>query len=369
MIGLYQRHKTWWIRFRAHGAGQQRICLHTHDEAEAIIKARALKAQAHVEIREIMQSCEAEVDTYLATVKRNGLATSTVSSRGYILKPFIKAMAAATPRAITREALQKWFWGRWEAHPHTAVAYLNVVSWWFDWLVSRGKMRVNHAKAIEVPQNLPMQRRRRFLLPAEARRVIDECTENDDLKFALYCALQAGMRKLEVIEAPPAWFDLVAGLIHITETPTFTPKDREKRTVPMTEEFRDWLRDVHGVRSPFMLEPSVKHGKYRYRYDFRKAFDAHMERCGLADVTFHDLRRTFASLLVSGGVSIYKVAKWLGDTVEQVELTYGHLIPQDDDINPSWAKMKKKKGEGRSAERLRPPPARRGPRGRASGRG
>jgi integrase len=103
----------------------------------------------------------------------------------------------------------------------------------------------------------------------------------------------------------------------------------------MTAELREWLRDVYGLHQPFMLAPTVKHGRYRYRYDFRKAFDALVNRCGLA-VTFHDLRRTFASLLVSRGVSLYKVAKWLGDELVTVQTHYGHLIPQDDEINASW---------------------------------
>lgn len=352
--GLYLRHRTWWLRFYpAPGAAQSRVCLHTHDEKEAIEKAAKVREQAGVEIREQMQACDTEVDLYLAHLKRDGLSTQTISSRGYILRPFVLAMNVATPSLITRDKLQSWFNGRWEDYPSTAVAYLNVVSWWFDWMKSRGKIAVNHAEGIVVPQKLPMVRRRRFLKPTEARKVIDDC-KSDRLKFALYCALQAGMRKLEVIEGPPKWFDIENGLIHIEETSTFKPKDRDNRTVPMTEEFRDWLRDVYGLRSPFMLEPTVKHGKYRYRYDFRAEFEAHMEACGLADVTFHDLRRTFASLLVSGGVSIYKVAKWLGDTVEQTEDTYGHLLPQDDDINPSWAKKKgkpKKKTRSRSEGR------------------
>jgi len=105
----------------------------------------------------------------------------------------------------------------------------------------------------------------------------------------------------------------------------------------MTEDLRAWVRDVYGLRSPFMLAPAVKHGRYRYRFDFRKGFDALVRRCDLRDVTFHDLRRTFASLLVSRGVSLYKVAKWLGDELDTVQAYYGHLIPQDAEINASWS--------------------------------
>jgi hypothetical protein len=44
------------------------------------------------------------------------------------------------------------------------------------------------------------------------------------------------------------------------------------------------------------------------------------------------MRRTFASLKVSAGVSLYKVAVWLGDMESVVQNHYGGLIPQDADI-------------------------------------
>ena len=59
---------------------------------------------------------------------------------------------------------------------------------------------------------------------------------------------------------------------------------------------------------------------------------------GFENLTFHDLRRTFASLHVSRGTSIYKVARWLGDRVDVVEDHYGHLIPNDSEINSVWNK-------------------------------
>lgn len=354
MKGLFQKKgsSVWWVAFTpAPGAAQVKVTTGERDEAAAIIRAREIKQTAALDVKEQMESCASEVDAWLAFMIRDGLSASTVSSRGYILRPFCKAMGVPTPRGISREKLQKWFDERWSDYPQTAVAYLNVVSWWFEWLVERGKLAVNPAAGVVVPQKLAMQPRRRFLSPKDARRVIDQC-EDDGLKFALYCGLQAGFRKLEVIEALPTWFDLDAGLVHIVESlPWFQPKTREKRTVPLTKEFRAWLRD-YGLRGPFMLAPDVARGKYRYRYDFRTAFENYMQSLGLGDVTFHDLRRTFASLLVSDGVSVYKVAKWIGDTVEQTESTYGHLLPQDDEINPSWAlDPKGAKGSKRVAKR------------------
>ncbi|MEV4179581.1 site-specific integrase [Nonomuraea sp. NPDC049709] len=47
------------------------------------------------------------------------------------------------------------------------------------------------------------------------------------------------------------------------------------------------------------------------------------------DVTFHDLRHTFASTALAGGVPISEVSRWLGhkSITTTVDL-YGHLVPE-----------------------------------------
>ena len=80
------------------------------------------------------------------------------------------------------------------------------------------------------------------------------------------------------------------------------------------------------------MKPKVKHGKGKYRYDFHRPYNDYMSAQDLRWVTAHVMRHTFASLLVQAGVSIYKVARWMGDGVEVVEKHYAHLAPQDRDI-------------------------------------
>jgi len=334
--GLYQQKgkQTWWLRWTpVSGGKQERVSLGTRDLSEAIKESELVRRREGPRLRDEAQTCAAEIERYLAAKRKDGLADSTLKSRRYVLREFARETEAAMPRHIGAAAVRRWFEERLKRHAHTAVSYLNQVRWWFGWMVEQGIVARDPTSGIKVPK-LKMRQRKVFLMPADARRVLDECADAG-LKFAIFCALHAGLRKLEIIEARPEWFDLDEGLIHIQATATFQPKDRDNRTVPMTAELREWLRDIYGLHQPFMLAPTVKHGKYRYRYDFRKAFDALVKRCGLA-VTFHDLRRTFASLLVSRGVSLYKVAKWLGDELVTVQTHYGHLIPQDDEINASW---------------------------------
>jgi integrase len=53
---------------------------------------------------------------------------------------------------------------------------------------------------------------------------------------------------------------------------------------------------------------------------------------GCPGVRYHDLRHTFASTLLSNGVSIAAVAGWLGHASPTVTLsTYAHMMPVDED--------------------------------------
>lgn len=335
----------YWFRFTpARNAKEERHALGTSDELEAIEKAREIQERRSNTVREEMGSCEAEIKGYVAHMRANHLAGDTITSRGHVLEAFARDLKARSPRTITVAGLQRWYDGRALKNPHTAEAYLRIVHYWFEWLVGRGKMTLDLTRQVKRLKKLPMRARKRFLLAAEARKLLESCEGDLDLSFAVYCALHAGLRKNEVVEARPEWFDLKAGLLHIDKTETFQPKDRDARTIPLTDEFKRWLTKYKVLeREPFVMAPSVKHGKANkhgertYRYDFRKAFESAVKRTGLAGVTFHDLRRTFASLLVSRGVSIYKVAVWLGDEVSVVQDSYGHLVPQDDEINKSWA--------------------------------
>jgi integrase len=335
MQGLYQRKMTWWLRFTPVTGGKQvRVSLETRDLEEAIQLAKEKRGQVTIREREKAESCEGEIQRWLQVKRAEGLSVATLDYRKHILRAFVRELEAASPLHISAGGVERWWSRHRERNIHTAIDYLDVVRWWLEWLVKLGKLRRNHALDIQVPKVKPRERTN-FLRAPEARALIEACGDDRDLKFAVFCGLHAGLRKNEVIEARPEWFDLEAGLLHVQVTETFVPKDRDHRTIPLTDEFRAWLGEV-GLQGPFMFRPNVKHGKYqRYRCEFVKAFASARKRAGV-ECTFHDLRRTFASLLVSSGVSLYKVAKWLGDEMETVQKHYGHLIPQDDEVNKAW---------------------------------
>lgn len=52
-------------------------------------------------------------------------------------------------------------------------------------------------------------------------------------------------------------------------------------------------------------------------------------RAGMPEAKFHTTRHTYASVLLSGGVSVATAAEYLGHTPGVLLATYAHLLPAD----------------------------------------
>lgn len=330
MIGVYQKKgkRHWYLRFRLHGK-QHRIALHTMDEAEAISLARRILANPHLVG---IEAWRVELDAYFtAQRKADRLSESAVSARRYVLCEFFRRANRPSVSLVQSQDVQAWHDALGGIEDESRQLYVRWLRTFFKHLVTQKKLRANPADGIKMNRPRP-KARRGVLTKAQVATLIESC-EDAELKFALFCGFHAGMRKEEVIEARPEWFDFSTPerpQVHIGPTETWIPKDREHRSVPISKAFAEFLAS-YGRPSPYMLAHDVTRGKARYRFDFGKRYRGHIKRCGIS-CTFHDARRTFASLLVSAGVSVYKVARWLGDGVGVVEQHYGHLQPDNGDL-------------------------------------
>ncbi len=59
------------------------------------------------------------------------------------------------------------------------------------------------------------------------------------------------------------------------------------------------------------------------------AFERYIAKADVKRIRIHDLRHSFVSMCIHLGASVYVVADLIGDTVEQVLKTYGHLYEED----------------------------------------
>ena len=83
----------------------------------------------------------------------------------------------------------------------------------------------------------------------------------------------------------------------------------------------------------FMIVPEkLKAVRHRYRFDFRRSFSDYMKAQGVAWISPHVMRHSFASICASKGIDIYRIATWLGDDVRVVQRHYAKLRPDDREI-------------------------------------
>jgi integrase len=325
--GVFLRGNIFWFR---HGTGKNRlqVSLETRDEAEAIDKARVILENPE------LNPCNGfltELNGYADEQVANG--TWTANSRGSktaVLRMFGEDMGFKDLPEIKPGEIKAWHDKQKIRVPASAQSYMLTVRAFFNWAVEKKMLWKSPAAEVKLGK-ITKRVRVKFCTFEQRDKIIKAAEGDDELQFILFCGFYAGMRKQEIIEARPDWFDLDHDLVHIEETPTFSIKNKKYRTVPLHPDFREFLERC-GKRAPFMLKPEVEKGKSRYRYDFRKSFVAHMKANGMEWVTPHVMRHTFASLLAKNGVSLFKIAKWMGDTLATTEKHYAHLALQDEDI-------------------------------------
>ena len=351
MRGLYQRGKVFWYRKMVDGARIQ-TSLETEDQGEAVAKVLAMRQDPDlVPINSYIKEVKAYVREQ---VIRGKLSHMFAPTRESSLRQFGDKFKIMSPADITTDKVREWYdWMRYEKKPalkeSTAQGYVFGLRAFLGWLVDRDKLRENVALKVELDEYKQMARQ----VFCDAQTVADLIANapDDSMRFILYCGFHAGMRKLEIIEARPNWFDLRAGCVTIQATETFQTKDKDHRTIPLTSGFKTFLKS-YGLPSPFMLMPDVPKWKYKYRYDFRRPFEDYIKAFGeghhlgtdklapkkdLSWLTPHVMRHTFASLHAIADTSIYKIALWLGDGVQVVQKHYAKLSPSDVDINKAFA--------------------------------
>jgi integrase len=331
-VKLFQNSKgAWYVSFADQTGKHRYLSLKTTEKAVAEQIAAELVPHSLSKVRDPIQK---EVARYVSD-KADFRSPNWTRDNGYMLKAWAREMnslGCSCVQEIDTQKLQDWFRGKSQSTKvATAAKYLIHIGAFLKWCrEERHLILYNPAEKVRVPRHSKAVRRV-FLPLRDVQNLIDHCV-NEELRFALYCGIHAGFRYGEVMASRPEWFDLDKRLVHIQPSAEWQPKNGNARTVPMTEEFREFLLG-YGLRSPFMIAPQKSESPIdaRYRYTLRKRFLTLTSQLKV-DATFHDLRRTFASLKVSAGVSIYKVAKWLGHGVSICEKHYGHLIPCDAEI-------------------------------------
>ncbi|PXW68503.1 site-specific recombinase XerD [Loktanella sp. PT4BL] len=167
--------------------------------------------------------------------------------------------------------------------------------------------------------------RERFLSPEELVRLaatLDAATDQRAASIIRMCML-TGARVGEVRTARFEQFNLDYA---IWSKPAATTKQRKIHRVPISQDVAAIVRQRQLVvpdGNPWLFPGDTVGQPVK---EIRRFWVKVQHEADLHDVRIHDLRHTFASLLVSGGASLEIIGRLLGHTQMQTTQRYAHLM-------------------------------------------
>lgn len=152
-------------------------------------------------------------------------------------------------------------------------------------------------------------------------------------RTALELLFYSGMRFGELLALTLADLDFEENTIQITKslqhkasgdivTPPKTGNGIRTITMPgaIMQEIKDYTHKIYGIKPSdrvFTFTKSLIRGNMK-----RGA-----EKAAIPFIRIHDMRHSHVSLLINMGFSPHLIAERIGDTVQMVNSTYGHLYP------------------------------------------
>jgi integrase len=174
-------------------------------------------------------------------------------------------------------------------------------------------------------QRNPEEKRQRYLSPEDLSRLSAALTAHHQpvSANAIRLLMLTGARKSEVLGATWEMFDLETG---VWTKPSAHTKQRREHRVPVSANALALLRRMRETA----VGPYVFPGRSPDQplTDVKRSWAAVCKAAGITGARIHDLRHSFASLLVSGGASLPMIGAMLGHTQVQTTQRYAHLYDQ-----------------------------------------
>jgi len=160
------------------------------------------------------------------------------------------------------------------------------------------------------------------------------CVEKPETRLAFQILFYTGVRFGELMAINPATdIDLKNKTLTVSKshyrdhgediiTPPKTENSNRVVALPpfLTDLIEDYMSHIYDIQSRNRLFLFS-------RSKLRRAMNRSCQQSGIKQIRVHDIRHSHASMLIEMGFSPILIAERIGDTVEMVNNTYGHLYP------------------------------------------
>jgi integrase len=292
-------------------------------QARAML-ADAMRGEDPVEIRKTARRAPSIADLAVDYLERHAVPKKRPKSvrddRAMLDNIILPKLGAKKVDAIGRrdvEAIQVGMKDR----PYQANRVLSLLSKMFNLAIEWKWRPDNPAKGIERYQE---QKRERWLSDEELRHLCAVLDEHPNTRAANAVRLQllTGARLGEVLTSRKEDFDLHRG---IWTKPSHQTKQKRTEHLPLSAQaliLVTLIIETSDAGSPFLF-PGNKPGQPLR--EIKKFWSAVMRKAGIANYRRHDNRHTYASHLVSSGLSLEIVGRLLGHTTTTTTKRYAHL--------------------------------------------
>jgi len=289
------------------------------------------------------------LDRWLNDSDRGSVRTSTYERHEQIIRLHLKpALGRVKLSKLTPAHLQGFYRDKLDSglSPATVQKIHAVLHKALAQALKWNMIPRNAADVVKAPRPAPEEMRP--LSPDEAAKFM-EAAHGDKLEALYLLAVQTGMRQGELLALEWEDVDLNEGVIRVRRTLARSggrialgePKTRgSRRSIHLTgaavealrghlerqlediERLGDLYHD-HGLVFTSQVGTLINPSNLR-----RRSFAPLLQRAGLPQIRFHDLRHTCATLLLSRNTNLRLVQDLLGHATVAITLdTYSHIIP------------------------------------------
>lgn len=268
----------------------------------------------------------------------------------------LPVFGARSISTVTSEEIEQWVAGLTAAKlsPATVRNHYVALNKVFRYARRHRLITHNPCEGVELPRTHTGEAfAPRFLSAAEVERLAQELDSQAPygtlVRFAAYTGLRAG----EVAGLRVRDVNLAAGHVEVRQTlqrlkgewTVSTPKSaRSVRNVPLLNraligELRELLlQHPASGDGDALFWPGRRHGPRTVDWSrpldgssfLRHYFKPALARLDMPTMRVHDLRHTFASLMLAAGFKPYEVSRWMGHAnVATTDAIYAHLYPSD----------------------------------------
>lgn len=353
-VKVKQYKGKYWV-FIDHKGKRKAKCVGSKEAA--VIAAKKIEAKLTLEQFNIAEEQERRpfrvyYKAWLESYVKNHTKESTYTSYELAYRAHLLSFLGDTDiREITREQLKRFLYEKLNVDlaRNTVRGYLAPLREMFNHALEDGHVDRNPCQGLM--RNIRTEKGERqekvsFLTREEVAALLDTCQDHFLAHYPfLLLLVRTGLRLGEAVALQWGDIDFHSRFIEVRRTYShiggryLTPKSGKTRRVDMSRMLTDTLKTLHYERKKEMLRKgwgevplwvfTSETGTMMDPDNFRRCvWEKLLTKAGFRHVRIHDLRHTFASLLIQQGESLAYVKEQMGHHSIQVTVDiYGHLVP------------------------------------------